>query len=274
MTSIVYRFLGSFWIMIGVLIGAIALAYMILVERITATAFDVLGGSAPVIDFISQRLGGSSYLNWWGLGLAIFLIVLGARLLALSPIARPVAMAFHLLAGLFVLFISLVAYLALRGAGGIVIAVAGGAGTTVILIGLALGVLLLLIGLGRGTRRAAEAFAASCGPVLAAVDPPPPPPPLAMARLINRATEDVYTLRSDIGPIGIGRDAGQAIVLNESSVSANHALIEVLGSDFLLRDLGSSNGTRVNGQPLKVIDHILQNNDEIEIGRVRLRFER
>ena len=87
MTSFAYRFLGSLWIMLGVLIGAVALAYMMLFERMASTITGLLGGGAPVIDFISQRLGGSGPLNWWGLGLAVFLILLGGRLLTLSPMS-------------------------------------------------------------------------------------------------------------------------------------------------------------------------------------------
>lgn len=275
-TSIVTRFLGALWIITGVVIAGLAAAYMLISERAVSTAAQVLGGGAPIIDFISQRLGGSSYLNWWGLGLAVFLILLGARLLALAPIARPVAMAFHLLAGLFVLFIALAAFLALNRAGGVVGVVVGDVGNIIILVIALIGILLLMSGFGLGTRAAADAFTPSGGSLLVAASPAPTvSAPVAgpTARLVNLSSAAVYTLRPNMGVIGIGRDAAQAIVLDESSVSDQHAQIEYRQGAFMLSNLSNTNGTWVNGQRLKVIDHALQTNDEIAFGRVKLRFE-
>lgn len=275
-TSFATRFLGALWIITGVVIAGLAAAYMFISDRAVSIVGQLLGGGAPVIDFISQRLGGSSYLNWWGLGLAVFLILLGVRLLALAPIARPVAMAFHFLAGLFVLFIALGAYLALNRAGGIVGVVVGDLGNIVILIIALVGILLLVSGFGLGTRAAAEAFTPAGGSLLVAATPAPvssSQPAGPTARLVNLSSSAVYTLRPDMGAIGIGRDAGQAIVLDEPSVSDRHAQIEYRQGAFMLSDLSSTNGTWVNGQRLKVIDHTLQTNDEIAFGRVKLRFE-
>jgi pSer/pThr/pTyr-binding forkhead associated (FHA) protein len=43
------------------------------------------------------------------------------------------------------------------------------------------------------------------------------------------------------------------------------------GSDVYLEDLGSTNGTTVNGQPIK--KHLLQNGDTVEIGKYRLKYQ-
>jgi pSer/pThr/pTyr-binding forkhead associated (FHA) protein len=53
-------------------------------------------------------------------------------------------------------------------------------------------------------------------------------------------------------------------------VSGEHALIVTILNDSFLEDLGSTNGTLVNGVPIK--KHILQHNDVIEIGKYKLKY--
>ncbi len=68
----------------------------------------------------------------------------------------------------------------------------------------------------------------------------------------------------------IGRIHGCDFKLADDSVSRRHLEI-ILGDDgVLLRDLGSGNGTRVNGD--KVTESRLQDGDEIAIGKTRFRF--
>lgn len=50
----------------------------------------------------------------------------------------------------------------------------------------------------------------------------------------------------------VGRTARAALRLNNSYVSVQHALIRWVGDHWELKDLGSRNGTRVNGEPLEV----------------------
>ena len=68
----------------------------------------------------------------------------------------------------------------------------------------------------------------------------------------------------------IGRAAGNGIQLDDPEVSARHAEIHFSGGEFRIRDLGSRNGVRVNGQ--KVLDHTLRNGDEMVVGATTLRF--
>src|SRR5271163_4884932 len=51
--------------------------------------------------------------------------------------------------------------------------------------------------------------------------------------------------------ITIGRMSGNTIVINDASVSLAHARITVNNGEFILKDLNSTNGTWVNGQPVK-----------------------
>lgn len=69
---------------------------------------------------------------------------------------------------------------------------------------------------------------------------------------------------------GIGRKSTNEMQIDDSSVSKEHAVILTVGNDQILEDLGSTNGTLVNGT--KITKHILQNNDVIEIGRYQLRY--
>lgn len=53
-------------------------------------------------------------------------------------------------------------------------------------------------------------------------------------------------------------------------MSGEHACIVTILNDSFLEDLGSTNGTLVNGNQIK--KHILQNNDVIEIGKYKLQY--
>jgi pSer/pThr/pTyr-binding forkhead associated (FHA) protein len=68
----------------------------------------------------------------------------------------------------------------------------------------------------------------------------------------------------------IGRKAHNDIQIDNLAVSGEHALIVTILNDSFLEDLGSTNGTLVNGNPVK--KHILQTNDVIEIGKYKLKF--
>src|SRR5450755_4707545 len=70
--------------------------------------------------------------------------------------------------------------------------------------------------------------------------------------------------------VTIGRRADNDVCLPNLAVSGEHALIVTILNDSFLEDLGSTNGTLVNGNPIK--KHILQTNDVIEIGKYKLKF--
>ncbi len=68
----------------------------------------------------------------------------------------------------------------------------------------------------------------------------------------------------------IGRTNQNDVQIESKSTSSKHARIAIIGNDFFLEDLGSTNGTLVNGTPIK--KHCLQNYDLIEIGSHKFKF--
>lgn len=71
-------------------------------------------------------------------------------------------------------------------------------------------------------------------------------------------------------PITIGREEDNAIQLNDERVSRFHAKVQEDGGRFILTDLESTNGTRVNGHPIQM--HVLRIGDQVSIGRCLLLF--
>ncbi len=71
-------------------------------------------------------------------------------------------------------------------------------------------------------------------------------------------------------PITIGREDDNTIRLNDESVSRFHVKIQEDGGKFILTDLDSTNGTRVNGHPMHM--RVLQLGDLVAVGRSLLIF--
>jgi len=65
--------------------------------------------------------------------------------------------------------------------------------------------------------------------------------------------------------ITIGRRADNDVCLPNLAVSGEHAAVVTILADSFLEDLGSTNGTLVNGNP--IVKHFLRDHDEIDIGR-------
>jgi len=68
----------------------------------------------------------------------------------------------------------------------------------------------------------------------------------------------------------IGRRSHNDLTIDNLAVSGEHAVISKSGDDVYLEDLGSTNGTTVNGQPIK--KHLLLGGDLIEIGKYLLKY--
>jgi hypothetical protein len=82
-------------------------------------------------------------------------------------------------------------------------------------------------------------------------------------------TGDRVTLSETV--LSIGRMPECNIVLADPNVSRNHAEVRPRGTGYVVVDLGSTNGTRVNG--VRVGEQELQDGDELTFGNTRIRFE-
>ena len=80
---------------------------------------------------------------------------------------------------------------------------------------------------------------------------------------------DRFSLTESV--ISVGRHPDCNLVLADPNVSRNHAEIRPQGEHFAVVDLGSTNGTRVNG--VRVDTQVLQDGDEVSFGNTRMRFE-
>lgn len=91
---------------------------------------------------------------------------------------------------------------------------------------------------------------------------------------VEKGTRSLRGLHVDIlGPVVIGRSPSSDIVVDEPYVSSTHARLTLQGPALVLEDLGSTNGTLVNGhlieQPVT-----LREADEVQIGDTIMRVSR
>ncbi len=70
--------------------------------------------------------------------------------------------------------------------------------------------------------------------------------------------------------MSIGRRANNDIQMGNLASSVEHAAVVTILNDSFLEDLNSTNGTLVNGQPVK--KHFLKNSDVIELGKYKLKY--
>ena len=91
---------------------------------------------------------------------------------------------------------------------------------------------------------------------------------------VEKGVKSLRGLHVDIlGPVVIGRSPSSDVVIDEPYVSASHARFTIQGPALVLEDLGSTNGTMVNGhiieQPVT-----LRDTDEVQVGDVIMRVGR
>ncbi len=104
----------------------------------------------------------------------------------------------------------------------------------------------------------------------AATEPPGPVPSGAVVR-VQRGFYEGLEVPVDRDWVVIGRGRGSDVVIAEPTMSRAHAAIGFDGERFFVQDLGSTNGTRVNGgredkAPLK-------NGDEVQLGKLLLKVD-
>jgi hypothetical protein len=128
---------------------------------------------------------------------------------------------------------------------------------------------------------APSAPAPSDAPTVAMTAPPAPPeaatlPTVRIPKLHARVTVTKGGSGThELGPRehSIGRSTQADIVLADPSVSGHHAKLVPHGDAFAITDLGSTNGTTVDGRAVEG-EHVLRGGETIGIGDARLRYER
>ena len=82
---------------------------------------------------------------------------------------------------------------------------------------------------------------------------------------------DGNTITHDLGEdtITVGRVPDNTLQIDDISVSSHHATLSLAGGEYVLRDTGSTNGTRLNGQTLVPdTDHHLAGGEKITFGKI------
>ncbi len=97
----------------------------------------------------------------------------------------------------------------------------------------------------------------------------PPPAPEAAGAWLTLPDGRRFALNRPL--VRLGRAPDNDVVIPDSRVSRYHAQIHCRGMRFTLVDLGSTNGTRVNVEP--VTERVLQPGDTVYLGGVPVRFE-
>jgi hypothetical protein len=93
-------------------------------------------------------------------------------------------------------------------------------------------------------------------------------PPKLIRTVRADGEEQTFMLRKQV--TSIGRSTTNDIVIEIPEVSRNHARIEYRDGRFYLVDLGSTNGSMVNGK--KISSTVIEDDDEITLGTARLEF--
>lgn len=91
---------------------------------------------------------------------------------------------------------------------------------------------------------------------------------------VEKGSRAMRGLHVDVlGPVVVGRSPSSDIVIDEPYVSATHARFTIQGPALVLEDLGSTNGTMVNGH---AIDQpvTLRDSDEVQVGDTVMRVSR
>lgn len=97
---------------------------------------------------------------------------------------------------------------------------------------------------------------------------------LPYLKLTNRdalelETEERYVLQDDMT---IGRDSDNSIAIRDSFLSGRHVMFIRQDKSYFVKDLGSTNGTFVNGQKLGDTPVQLKDGDKMQIGQLDLLF--
>jgi pSer/pThr/pTyr-binding forkhead associated (FHA) protein len=88
---------------------------------------------------------------------------------------------------------------------------------------------------------------------------------------LSDGSEVTHELTDEI--ITLGRVEDNAIQIDDASVSSHHAELSQRGEEYILKDIGSTNGTRINGETADPdLEVVLKPGDRIMFGHVSVRY--
>ncbi|MCS6920236.1 MAG: FHA domain-containing protein [Fimbriimonadales bacterium] len=115
-----------------------------------------------------------------------------------------------------------------------------------------------------------EQYCIECGFLLSSIAPETAEPAGVYPKLRNAAGRE-YLLKA--GENIVGRDPSSDVLISDGTVSRRHACIIVQQNHAYLQDLGSTNGTQLNGQPVGAERVPLPPNAELLFGSVAMTLE-
>ena len=93
-----------------------------------------------------------------------------------------------------------------------------------------------------------------------------------MPRLVSESKEIPQITIDLVGPrMAVGRIDGNEVQVVHGSISSRHAELVLEGVEYRVRDLESTNGTRVNDE--KITEALLQDRDRLQFGQIPFRYE-
>jgi hypothetical protein len=93
-----------------------------------------------------------------------------------------------------------------------------------------------------------------------------------MPRLVAQSPEFAGIIFDLTGPeISVGRVADNKIQVEHASVSGHHAALKLDALDYVIKDLDSTNGTRINGE--RITEQKLRRNDILRLGNIELLYD-
>lgn len=117
---------------------------------------------------------------------------------------------------------------------------------------------------------------ASAGPTADAghtqvFQPPAAPAAQARTRLLLATGSGTHVIPLESTQITIGRGLNNDVILEDTRVSRHHAQLRYRARRFWVTDLGSTNGTYVNGEPVQ--EQALRDGDTLSLGGLELTFK-
>ncbi len=92
-----------------------------------------------------------------------------------------------------------------------------------------------------------------------------------MAKIIVTTEDGEHTITMGAEPLTVGRSPANTLQISDPASSRKHCMIKSSGGFTVIVDMGSSNGTRVNGEKI-TREEVLSDGDLIQIGKTVLRF--